>query len=105
MTSRQSQIVFVLLCALSLTTGWRALADTFALAWVDDQYTHILLVLPITAALIYLDWHALRPMAAPNLRAGSVLLVTALVIAAVVKWSSASLPSDTQLSINTLALV
>jgi len=40
----QHQAGLVLLWSLSLLVGWRPLAGAFALAWRDDQYTHILLI-------------------------------------------------------------
>jgi len=81
------------------------LVDTFALALRDDACTHILLILPISAALIFLEWRSLRPMIAPNVRTGSALLATAVLVAGLVSGWSASLPPDVQLSIRMVALV
>ena len=63
----QHQAGLVLLWSLSLLVGWRPLAGAFALAWRDDQYTHILLILPISAALIFMERRSLR-------RAASLLI-------------------------------
>ena len=93
-----------LLLAVSLLVGWRPLVDTFTLALQDHEYTHILLILPIGAALIFLEWRSLRPMVAPNVRAGSALLAMAVLVAGLARgWSSLS--SDVQLSISMFALV
>ncbi|MGA9900445.1 MAG: exosortase/archaeosortase family protein [Terriglobales bacterium] len=95
----------LLLLAVSITLGWRPLLDTFALALREDQYTHIILILPLSVALILSEWRSLRPMVARNLRAGFPLLVIAVLLAGVVKWRSATLPSDVRLSIEMFALV
>jgi exosortase len=94
-----------LLWAVCLMVGWRPLLDTFALALRDNAYTHILLILPISAALICLEWPSLRPMVAPNVRTGSALLAMAVLVAGFVTGWPASLPSDVQLSIRMFALV
>ena len=91
--------------AVSLLVGWRPLVDTFALSLRYDEYTHILLILPISAALIFLEWRPLRTMVTLNVRAGSVLLAIAVLIACSALGWSASLPSDVQLSMRMFALV
>jgi exosortase len=99
------RVGFVLLWAISLAAGWRPLVDTFALSWRDDEYTHILLILPVSAALIFLEWRRLRTMVALNVRVGAAFLAIAVLIAcSALVWSS-SIPSDVQLSIGMLALV
>jgi len=91
--------------AVSLVVGWRPLVDTFALALRDDGYTHILLILPISIALILLEWGSLKPLVAPNVRAGSILLAIAILVAGVMTGRSTSLPFDVQLTITMFALV
>jgi exosortase len=105
-----SLLVFSVLFAFSLTLWWGSLTSSFALAWRDDQYTHILLILPISVALILLDWKFLdwkspEPASRLSISLGAVLLVTATLVAAVVRWREAALPSDEQLSLNMLTLV
>src|SRR5271157_3916483 len=99
------QVSLAILWAVSLMVGWRPLVDTFALALRDAAYTHILLILPISAALICLEWRSLRPMVASNVRTGSALLAIAVLVAGFVRGWPASLPSDVQLSIRMFALV
>ena len=99
------QAGLALLWALTLLAGWRPLADTFSLSLRDDEYTYILLILPVSAALIFLEWRSLRTMLAVGVRAGSVLLAIALLIACSTFIWSASLPSDVRLSIRMVALV
>jgi len=96
---------FAALWAIALVVGWRPLAATFALAWGNDQYTHILLILPVSAALIYLDWPALKSISAPNLRAGAILLTVAVLLAVILKWVLVVLPSDVRVSIGMLLVV
>ncbi|MFY9842377.1 MAG: exosortase/archaeosortase family protein [Terriglobales bacterium] len=95
----------LLLLAVSITLGWRPLLDTFTLALREDQYTHIILILPLSVALILSEWRSLRPMVARNFRTGFPLLVIAVLLVGVVKWRSATLPSDVRLSIEMFALV
>ncbi len=98
------QMSFVFLVAASLAFGWHPLLATFALALRNDQYTHILLILPVSLALIILDWPSLRGMFAPNVRAGSALLLIA-VLAAFATMRSGAPPPDVQLSTRIFALV
>jgi exosortase len=105
MTKLPPHLSLAVLLAVSLLVGWRPLVDTFALALQNSAYTHILLILPISAALILLEWRSLRPMVARNVRVGSALLAMAVLVAGFVRGWSASLPSDVQLSIRMFALV
>jgi len=97
--------VFSILGAISLAIWWGPLTSSFALAWRDDQYTHILLILPISAALIYLEWKAPVPFAGSSVSIGWGLLVIAVLTTVVVRWKAVALPSDVQLSLNMLAVV
>ena len=103
MTRHQAGLAVLL--AFSLMVGWRPLLDTFTLSFINDEYTHILLILPISAALIFLEWRFLRTKLALSVRTGSVFLVAAVLIACSAVFESASLPTDVQLSIRMLALV
>jgi len=40
---------------VSILFSWHSLVMTLGLALANDAYTHILLILPLSAALIYLD--------------------------------------------------
>jgi exosortase len=99
------QLGFAALWAVSLLAGWRALFETFSLSLSDVQYTYLLLILPIGAALIVLDWRTVRTAVALDVRASSVCLeIAALVAISTFVWR-ASLPSDVQLSARMLGLV
>ncbi len=105
MTKLSPPLTFLLVSTVSAMVGWHPLVDTFALALRDDAYTHILLILPISAVLIFLEWRSLRPMLASNVRTGPALLAIAFLVAGFVSVWAASLPPDVQLSIRMFALV
>jgi exosortase len=104
---------FFFLGAISLAIWWGPLTSTFALSLHDDQYTHILLILPISVALIVLDRKSPAPASGPAVSLGSVslglvigsaLLVAAASVSLYVSWRGA-LSLDQRLSCNMLALV
>jgi exosortase len=95
---------FALLCAVSLLIGWHALFETFALALRADEYTHLLLIVPISAALILSDRAWLKPVVEPGVGIGSALLAVAILIAGYSRWMIGS-HSSTQLSVSMLAMV
>jgi len=99
------RLSFVFLVAASLLVGWRPLLATFTLALRNDQFTHILLILPVSLALIFLEWPSLRGKFTPDVRAGSALLVIAILAATFATVRSSALPPDLQLSIRMFALV
>jgi exosortase len=103
--SLRPQIGFAFLVAASLVFGVPSLFATLALALRNDQYTHILLILPVSLALIYFDWPSLQGIFTPNVRSGSALLAIAVFAAIFVTVRSAALSPDVQLSIRMLALV
>jgi len=99
---------FALLCAISLVIGWHPLSSTLALALGSDEYTHLLLILPITAALIFTERAGLQPgfqqRGFEPTAADSALLAIAILLAACARWI-AGLPSDIRLSVAMLAIV
>jgi exosortase len=95
---------FALLCAVSLVICWRPLFGTFALALRADEYTHLLLIVPISASLILAERAALKPAFEPAVGFGSALLVIAILIGGYSRWMT-GLPSDIKLSIGILAVV
>jgi exosortase len=97
--------LFAILGVISIAIWWLPLASSFALASRDEQYTHILLILPISAALIFVDWKSPDPSTSLSVRIGSVLLAAAILANAAVRWGTFPLSSDVQLSLNMLALV
>ncbi|MGD0213399.1 MAG: exosortase/archaeosortase family protein [Terriglobales bacterium] len=107
--------LFVFLCTVSILASWHSLSMTLGLALTNDAYTHILLILPLSLALIYLDSKrqdlkstnskALRGDPQPSPRIGASLMVLALLFACYARWGMTSAPSDVQLSLSMFALV
>jgi exosortase len=98
-------LIFSIFAAISLAVWWRALASSFSLALREDQYTHLLLILPISTALIFVDWESPEPTAPPGAGVGSGLMAAAALVTIVARGSVISLQSDKRLSMNMLALV
>ncbi len=97
--------VFCILGAISLAIWWFPLTSSLGLALHDDQYTHILLILPVSAALIFMDWKPPEPHSGTSVVLGLILLVTAASVTFFVRWRAVALAPDEQLSANMLALV
>jgi exosortase len=93
---------FIFAVAFSFVAGWRPLLDTFALALRRDEYTHILLIIPISVALIYTEWPSPQARSKPNDFVGPVLLIAAVFVALAGRFTPAS---DTQMTWGMLALV
>ena len=104
MTRLSQSRQFALLCGVSLMIGWQPLLRTFQLALRADEYTHLLLIVPISAALIFAERTTLKPAFDPAVGFGSALLVVAILIGGYSSWMIGS-QSDLQLSISMLAMV
>ena len=98
---------FVLLCLVSLVLWWHTLVATFGLALRAGEYTHALVIIPLSIALIFTEWRSQKAKPEPNFRTGLALLVLAILIGfAGGRWRGpASLPTDVQLSLEMLAVV
>jgi len=64
---------FALLLAVSLVVGWQALFRTFALALHADEYTHLLLIIPISLSLIFTERMRLKAALEPGTGIGAGL--------------------------------
>ncbi|MFZ0802617.1 MAG: exosortase/archaeosortase family protein [Terriglobales bacterium] len=104
MTKFTAPLSFFLLCGISLLAEWRALAATFSLAADREEYTHILLVLPMVAALTFLDRRLLLSSPQPEWWWGSAFGLASVTVAALAKWAGALQP-DTRLALAMLAVV
>jgi exosortase len=96
--------VFSILVAISLAIWWSPLTSSLALALRDDQYTHILLILPISAALIFIDWERPEPHGGLSVVLGPFLLVVAASVTFFTRWRAPFSP-DERIAANMLALV
>lgn len=105
MNKRTMKLVFFGLCAISLLAGWIVLKATLSLALHDEQYTHILLILPICAVLICSGEPSHWSFSAANRRLGLPLLLVAAAIAVCARLGSAWIQVDEQRSVGMIALV
>jgi len=93
---------FVLLCVISLVVGWHSLFSTLVLALRVDEYTHLLLIVPISVSLIFSERDLLKLAPGPAVGLGSFLLIAAILIGA---FSHTISRIDVQLSFKMLAIV
>ena len=105
MDKKQPYWTFAALGSAGLIAGWPPVAATLTLASRQDEYTHILLILPIVAALLYRDRAAFKNTANPDRRLGAVVLAGSLFAAVGTYWQRSSLAPDVQLSLYIFALV
>jgi exosortase len=85
--------VALVLVGVSLLIWRLPLVATFGLALHNDAYTHILLILPVSAALIYLERKSLSSHVAPS-PYGAILLVISILIFGLAKWGLAGRPDQ-----------
>ncbi len=82
--------VFALSMAVSVVIAWRPLFQTGFLAFRNDEYTHILLVLPVCVSLLFLELRSSWRKSAWDFRFSSVLLGSAVLVAvcahALLRW-------------------
>src|SRR5690348_3292818 len=74
-------VFFLTLCLISLIIWWAPITITLLLAWKDDQYTHILIIVPISAALIFLERRKLEsfPISRNDIVASIGMFLAALI--------------------------
>lgn len=72
--------IFSAFCLAAVLIWWNVLSSTLRLALRSDAYTHILLIVPLSAVLIALRLRDAGGDARPNLRAGAALIVLAALI-------------------------
>jgi len=104
MTTR-NQVLFAFLGSVSILFWWHPLVMTLRLALANDAYTHILLILPLSAALIYLDSKALRIDPQPSPRLGAALLLLSLMMGCYARWGMGATADDVRLSLGMFAIV
>jgi exosortase len=99
-----SHISFALLFAVSLLISSGALRSTFAISLNHDEYAHIILIFPSSAALMFFALRSRELRPEPNVFIGSTLLGLAFTIGFIgANWWG--LQTDVQLSVKMLALV
>jgi exosortase len=75
------------------------------LALSSDAHTHILLILPLSMALVYLEGKETRLTFQSSGRLGAILLAAALLVRAVAAWNAWHLSPNDFLSLSIFALV
>ena len=95
---------FFVLCGVSLLLWFRPLSDALSLAIRDDQYTQILLVLPISAALIIRGWGRLSSEAVAWPPAAG-LFGLILAVEAWMRWEKLATKPDVLLAIGMTGVV
>jgi len=99
---------YVELCALvtgSLLIWWQPIAADLKLALSSDAHTHILLILPLSMALVYLEGKEAPLTFDPRVHVGWILLATALLLRAVAAWGTWHVSPNDLLSLSILGLV
>ena len=96
---------FAFLCGASIVFWWHALVLTLRLALNNDADTHILLIVPLSMALIYVQSRTLPKSFQSSVPTGSLLLAAALFVTAFARWGAPGLADDLRLSLSMVALV
>jgi exosortase len=97
--------IFALLMVLSLGLFASALISLFQTAVATDEYTHILLVLPLSLTLIFLEGRNLKASPSYAVRTGSVLILLAIGLWAGLEANHASIGADVLRAFMIFALV
>jgi exosortase len=105
MTKRTQFVALALLCGVSILLWWHSLTATLRLALGDPAFTHILLIVPLSAALMYLQSTMLPKNYELSVAAGLLLLAGALLVAGFARWGGPGLGDDLRLSLSMFALV
>src|SRR5450631_2248558 len=98
-------VLFCSLVGISVLTFWRQIATVLQLAWHVDEYTHILLILPVSLSLIYLERSNLRRKVSYAPVAGAVLAGLSIAIGVVATIHAYRFSEDVSLSIAIASLV
>ena len=97
--------LFLVLIAVSLLVAWRPLSETMALAWQNDMYTHILLILPVCLFMLFAERRLLLDASSWSFRGGAAVIFGAVTISCCAWIWSASLTADMLLTLGIFALV
>jgi len=105
---RQWNIKYAALMAcLGLSVGiwWHPLTATWQLAASNDGYTYILLIVPLSLGLAYLERNNIAPVSGRNRWIGTMLLGIALLLRISIAWNPWQLTEGEGLSASIFALV
>lgn len=99
------QIIGVVALLSSLVLWWGPIKATYALAVAREEYTHILLIWPVTLGLIALEWKEQRLSPAPGWRLAAPLFLISSLLWLISTRMDASLFADVRLAFSMMALV
>lgn len=102
---KKHQAVFLALMAALSAAGWHPLFETFSLSARNDEYTHLLLILPVSVLLIFFKRECVKDLATWELRRGFLLLAAAVAICCFAQWLRHSYSEDVILAARMFALV
>jgi len=105
MTKLLQTLPFAFMLAASVALGWRPLVSTWTLALSNEAYTHILLILPLSCMLIYLERDVLPSRFRRGVATGSALLAVGLLLAGFARFGGSGWPQDVRLFLSMFALV
>jgi exosortase len=88
------------LAGISLLLWWHALVATFSLAWQREEYTHLLLVAPLSVALLLTERGSLKLQLPGRVRPGALWLAGGLLLFAVGAWGLRNATPDVQLAVS-----
>jgi exosortase len=94
----------LLLLITSVVLWWGPLTRTFRLAGSNEAYTYILLIVPLSAALILFDERRASKTSASSILPGAILLISALLLRICTAWNPWQVSASENLSVAMAAL-
>jgi exosortase len=101
----QRDLELIGLVAASVFIWWRGIAATLKLAIDSDAHTHILLIVPISLALIYMRIREGRVAESSRGWPGLIFLAMAILLRGITAWDIDRLSTSAGLSVSILGLV
>jgi len=80
---------YIELCGLvfwSIVIWWQPIATSFKLAFTSEAHTHIVLIVPLSLALIYLERKRMPTIFESSRRVGTIVMITALLLRGTTLW-------------------
>jgi exosortase len=103
--SQKQYAVFAGLFSASCLIGLIPLFKTFALSWINDEFTYILIIFPFSIALLLLERNAAEVSYEWDIRNGVPLLLAAAALAVTASLLSSRLTGGLWLALEMLAIV
>lgn len=103
--NKKSQIACAALATLGVALWWQPILSTVRLALSSDAHTHILLIIPLSIALIYLERHQMAVIDPSGIGSGLALLAAAGFLRLFTTWHELSSSASVKLAVSMLALV